>query len=145
MKALIQRVSHANVVVENTTLGQIDQGLVVLAGIDKHDTQESILRMTKKLLAYRVFADAEGKMNLNVRDIDGGLLLISQFTLSANTKKGLRPSFSSAAPPQQAAQLFNYFVDTMNLEHNKIETGLFGGDMKVSLCNDGPVTFMLET
>ncbi len=144
MKALIQRVSHANVVVEGETVGAIEQGLLVLLGIDKSDDEASADKLLKKLLAYRVFSDAEDRMNASVQDIEGGVLLISQFTLSADTKKGLRPSFSSAAAPAAAELLYNYFAEQLKQSHNTVAYGIFGADMKVSLLNDGPVTFMLE-
>jgi len=115
-----------------------------LLGIQKTDTQETANKLIDKILAYRIFADADNKMNCNVQQIDGGVLVVSQFTLAADTKKGLRPSFSSAAPPQQAQELYNYFVAQLRSKHQKIATGIFAADMQVSLVNDGPVTFMLE-
>lgn len=144
MKVLIQRVAHASVVVNDQTIGAIDQGLLLFIGIEKHDTLETLQRMAKKVLAYRVFGDAEGKMNLSVSDINGGVLAISQFTLAAETKKGLRPGFSTAAPPPQAKQQYLEFVGLLREQHNTVETGEFAADMKVSLLNDGPVTFWLE-
>lgn len=144
MKALIQRVSHANVVVAGSRVGDIDQGLLVLVGIEPEDDQAAIERMTHKLLHYRVFADTEGKMNLNVQQIEGGLLLVSQFTLAANTGKGLRPSFTSAAAPALAEQRFNQLVSAVSFKYPKVATGQFGADMAVNLTNDGPVTFLLE-
>jgi D-tyrosyl-tRNA(Tyr) deacylase len=137
-------VSHANVVVGGETVGAIEQGLLVFLGIDKSDSEASADKLLKKLLAYRVFSDAEDRMNASVQDIEGGVLLISQFTLSADTKKGLRPSFSSAAAPRDAELLYNYFVNQLKLSHPSMACGIFGADMKVSLLNDGPVTFMLE-
>lgn len=147
MKGLIQRVSHAQVVVENKTIGAIDQGLLLLLGIEKNDTQKNADKLLDKLLNYRVFSDAEQKMNLSVSDIAGGVLAVSQFTLAAETKKGLRPGFSTAMPPVEAEVLYDYFVAQLNLRFKNIgsvATGSFGADMKVSLCNDGPVTFLLE-
>lgn len=144
MKVLVQRVKHASVVVEGNTIGSIDQGLLLFVGIEKHDTKETLERMTNKVLNYRVFGDDEGKMNLSVRDIEGGVLAISQFTLAADTKKGLRPSFSSAAAPAIAQELYEEFLVQLKNQHTLIAEGSFGADMKVSLLNDGPVTFMLE-
>ena len=147
MKALIQRVTQAGVVVEGNTIGQIKQGLLVLLGVDKHDDQTSADKLLHKLLHYRVFADAEGKMNLNVQQINGGLLIVSQFTLSADTRKGLRPSFSSAATPEHANAMYEYLLAQARelYEAERIAQGQFGADMQVSLINDGPVTFMLES
>jgi len=135
---------HANVVVEGNTLGAIEQGQLLFIGIEKHDTEASLQRMADKVLAYRIFADEDNKMNLSVQDINGGVLAISQFTLAAQTKKGLRPGFSEAAPPQEAEKLYHIFVDLLRERHHTVECGSFGADMKVSLLNDGPVTFMLE-
>lgn len=144
MKALIQRVSHASVVVEGETLGAIERGILVFVGIEKHDTPETLSRMANKILSYRVFPDAEGKMNLSTKDINGGVLVISQFTLAANTQKGLRPSFSSAAAPDTAQTRYNEFVQILRKQHNTVEEGRFAADMKISLLNDGPVTFLLD-
>lgn len=144
MKALIQRVSRAKVEVEQQTIGQIEQGLLVLVGIEPQDTPASVTKMLHKLLNYRVFADAEDKMNLSLKDIQGGLLLVSQFTLAANTKSGLRPSFTTAAPPVLGEELFDLLVKQAKQQHTIVQTGQFGADMQVSLTNDGPVTFLLE-
>ena len=144
MIALIQRVTHASVVVDNETIGAIQQGLLALIGVQKKDTQQQADRLLQRLLSYRVFADQDDKMNLSVTDIDGGVLLVPQFTLAADTDKGNRPSFSSAAPPAQGEELFNYFVAAARQSYAHIQTGRFGADMKVSLLNDGPVTFWLE-
>lgn len=144
MKALIQRVTHARVEVGGSNVGEINRGLLVLLGVDKGDDQAAVEKIVHKLLGYRVFSDAEGKMNLNVRDVDGGILLVSQFTLSADTRKGMRPSFSSAAPPAEALALFDDVVQAVRAQHKQVATGQFGADMQVSLCNDGPVTFLLE-
>ena len=141
---LIQRVSHADVVVDGETTGKTGKGILLLLSVQKHDTEASAGRLIHKLLNYRIFPDAEGKMNLSVKEVSGGVLVVSQFTLAADTRKGLRPSFSSAAPPADAERLYNYFVEQMRQQHNDVSTGVFGGDMKVSLCNDGPVTFLLE-
>ncbi|WP_188150960.1 D-aminoacyl-tRNA deacylase [Teredinibacter waterburyi] len=144
MKVLIQRVKHASVSVNNQTIGAIEQGVLAFIGIEKHDSQDILLRMADKLLSYRVFADEQGKMNKSVKDINGGLLAISQFTLAADTRKGLRPSFSVAAEPVIAEGLYNLFVDLLKQKHPNIATGKFAADMQVSLLNDGPVTFLLE-
>lgn len=144
MKALLQRVTHASVKVGGSTVGAIDQGLLVLVGIEPTDDKDAIERMAHKLLHYRVFADSEGKMNLNVQQVQGGLLLVSQFTLAADTGKGLRPSFTTAAAPDVAEQRFGQLVSAVNQRYPKVATGEFGADMSVSLTNDGPVTFLLE-
>lgn len=144
MKVLIQRVTHASVRVDDEILGNIDNGLLILVGIEKHDTSDTLQRMTNKILGYRIFPDEDGKMNLSVSDINGGILSISQFTLAADTKKGLRPSFSSAAPPAEAKCIYTDFVQTLRKKHTQVEDGRFGADMKVSLLNDGPVTFLLD-
>ncbi|WP_299774936.1 D-aminoacyl-tRNA deacylase [uncultured Pseudoteredinibacter sp.] len=145
MKGLIQRVSHANVVVAGEEVGAIEQGILLLLGIEKDDGKEQADKLLDKLLKYRIFSDEQERMNLSVSDIEGGVLAISQFTLAAETKKGLRPGFSTAKPPSEAEELYNYFVSSLQQKHQgKVATGEFGADMKVSLCNDGPVTFMLE-
>jgi D-tyrosyl-tRNA(Tyr) deacylase len=144
MKALIQRVSHAQVMVNGEVVGAIDKGILLLLGVEQADTQEKANKLLHKVLNYRIFADADGKMNLSLKDIDGGLLVVSQFTLAADTKKGLRPSFSSAANPALAQGLYEYFVVQAQKQHTQVATGIFAADMKVSLCNDGPVTFLLE-
>ena len=145
MIGLIQRVKHASVAVDGEVIGQIDQGLLALVGVQKHDDKASADKLLKRMLSYRVFADAEDKMNLSLSDIDGGLLLVSQFTLAADTQKGARPSFSSAASPDLGRELFEYVVNQARTQHPIVETGRFGSDMQVSLLNDGPVTFWLET
>lgn len=145
MKALLQRVSQARVDVAGQTIGAIDQGLMVLIGIEPQDTPASADKMLHKLLNYRVFSDADGKMNLSLIDVNGGLLLVSQFTLAADTKSGMRPSFSKAAPRALGAELFGYLVTKAKSSHETVETGQFGADMQVHLINDGPVTFLLET
>ncbi|WP_281686127.1 D-aminoacyl-tRNA deacylase [Pseudomonas citronellolis] len=144
MKALIQRVSAARVEVDGEIVGAIDQGLLALVGVEPQDDQASTQRLLHKLLNYRVFADIEGKMNLSLGDVGGGLLLVSQFTLAADTRKGLRPSFSSAAPPARGAELFEHLVDQARARHPLVATGRFGANMQVHLVNDGPVTFLLE-
>ena len=145
MKALLQRVTQARVDVAGETIGAIDQGLMVLIGIEPQDTQAAADKMLHKLLNYRVFSDADGKMNLSLMDVNGGLLLVSQFTLAADTKSGMRPSFSKAAPPALGAALFEYLAIKAKTLHPAVETGRFGADMQVHLINDGPVTFLLET
>lgn len=144
MKALLQRVTAASVTVEGQQVGAIGQGLLVLVGIEPQDDHGHLQKMLQKLLNYRVFADELGRMNRSVRDVRGGLLLVSQFTLAADTRSGLRPGFSTAAPPQQAEQLFGQLVEMARAEYPEIATGQFGADMQVSLVNDGPVTFLLE-
>ncbi|MEX2321435.1 MAG: D-aminoacyl-tRNA deacylase [Saccharospirillum sp.] len=144
MKALIQRVTQAQVTVDTVVIGAIDQGLLVLVGVDPCDAAPNIEKMAHRLLNYRVFADADGRMNLNVRQVGGGVLLVPQFTLSADTRKGLRPSFTSAASPEQGLSVFTALVDTIKQQYEGVETGQFGADMQVSLTNDGPVTFLLE-
>ena len=144
MKVLIQRVSYAEVVIGGKTNGAINQGLLLLVGMEQADTAPTVSRMTERVLNYRVFSDAEGKMNLSVRDIQGGILVVSQFTLAADTQKGLRPGFSKAAPPKLAKNLFEQFVAELKALHHPIAEGIFGADMQVSLTNDGPVTFLLE-
>lgn len=144
MKALLQRVSSAKVEVAGRVVGEIDQGLLVLVGIEPQDGTEHLQKMLKKLLNYRVFADEQGRMNVSVKDIQGGVLLVSQFTLAADTGSGLRPGFSTAAAPEQAERLFAELVTMAKAAHAHIETGEFGANMQVSLTNDGPVTFLLE-
>ncbi|PLW69075.1 D-aminoacyl-tRNA deacylase [Pseudohalioglobus lutimaris] len=144
MKALIQRVRSARVDVAGETVGKIDGGILVLLGLDKGDDKATVERMLDKVLAYRLFADAQGRMNCSVTDINGGVLLVSQFTLSAGTRKGLRPGFSSAMPPVEAEQLYDFTLQRLRQRHARVAAGAFGADMQVSLCNDGPVTFMLE-
>lgn len=145
MKALVQRVSRASVEVNKQTVGSIGPGLLVFLGIEKNDDKSVADQLLRKVLKYRVFADAEDKMNLSVSDVGGALLVVSQFTLAASTQKGLRPSFSSAASPQQAETLYDYWVAQAETLHRQVEAGQFGADMQVSLLNDGPVTFMLES
>ncbi|TYL46818.1 D-aminoacyl-tRNA deacylase [Marinomonas sp. IMCC 4694] len=144
MKLLVQRALNASVVVNNETVGAISHGQLVFVGIEKGDTENDGQRLADKLLKYRMFSDTDGKMNLNVQQVNGGVLLVSQFTLAAETKKGLRPGFSTAAIPEEAERLFNDFVHKVRAQHDQVETGRFAADMKVSLTNDGPVTFLLE-
>ena len=145
MIGLLQRVSTARVEVKNSTIGEIGQGLLTLIGIEKEDTETKADRLIERLLGYRVFSDSAGKMNLSLQDVDGGLLLVPQFTLPADTRKGMRPSFSSAAPPALGEKLFSYMVSQAKEQHSAVEAGKFGADMQVSLTNDGPVTFWLQT
>ena len=146
MLGLIQRVSSASVAIENRLQGNIDQGILLLLGVEKNDDQDNADQLLKKILNYRIFNDELGKMNLSLNDIGGGLLVVSQFTLAADTKKGLRPSFSSAAPPGQAEALYDYFLKQAQIEcQGRVASGEFGADMQVSLCNDGPVTFLLSS
>lgn len=130
--------------VAGATVGSIGQGLLVLVGVEPQDDQSSAEKMLKRLLDYRVFNDPQGRMNLSLRDIGGGLLLVSQFTLAADTRKGLRPGFSTAAPPEQAAVLFDYLLGRAGELHDPVASGCFGADMQVHLVNDGPATFLLE-
>ncbi len=144
MIGLLQRVSNASVQVSDQVIGEIKQGLLVLVGVEKFDTELEADKLAKRLLNYRVFADDIDKMNLSVTDIDGGILLVPQFTLPADTRKGNRPSFTPAASPEKGEQLFNYLVKQIQQMHSPVATGKFGADMKVSLINDGPVTFWLQ-
>ncbi len=143
MKALIQRVSHAQVDVAGETVGQIGSGLLVLLGVDRDDDQAKADQLLHKVSHYRIFADADGKMNLNVQQAGGSLLIVSQFTLSASTKKGMRPSFTSAASPALAQELYEYF-SAQAAQLVPVQNGQFAAHMQVSLTNDGPVTFLLE-
>ncbi len=143
MIGLIQRVSWAKVQVDEQIIAQIDQGILALVGMEKNDRQEQANKLLHRLLNYRIFADENGKMNLSVMDIQGGVLLVPQFTLAADTKKGMRPSFSSAKPPTEAQALFSYLLRQAQNLYTEVESGQFGADMKVSLLNDGPVTFSL--
>jgi len=144
MLAIIQRVSEASVVVDAKEIASIEQGIVALIGIEKGDTDADAERLCKRILGYRIFSDLNDKMNLSVQDIQGSLLLVPQFTIVADTSKGLRPSFSSAETPLKSERLFDYFCEFATQNYPKIETGQFAADMKVSLCNDGPVTFTLR-
>lgn len=146
MIALIQRVKHAHVDVNSQTVGEIGHGLLAFIGVEKSDTSSDVTKLANRLLSYRVFSDTDDKMNLSVKDIQGDVLLVSQFTLAADTRKGARPSFSSAAPPAMAQALFDELVSHIQNEPalNHVATGAFGADMQVSLTNDGPVTFHLK-
>ena len=144
MITLLQRVSEARVEVEQKVIGQIENGLLVLIGVQPEDDQAGARNTIERLLNYRVFSDSEGKMNLSLRDMGGGLLLVPQFTLAADTRKGRRPSFTSAAPPQQGQMIFEYMLEFSESVYDKVQSGRFGTDMQVSLTNDGPVTFILD-
>ena len=145
MIALIQRVTQAEVRVRTQLIGAIDRGILALIGVQREDTESDADRLLQRLLAYRIFADEHGRMNLDVGAVGGGLLLVSQFTLAADTRSGTRPGFTTAAAPEHARQLFDYLVVQARAAHPRIATGEFGADMQVSLVNDGPVTFWLET
>jgi D-tyrosyl-tRNA(Tyr) deacylase len=144
MIALLQRVTRASVEVNRQVVGAIDAGLLVLLCAERHDTEKEADALLSKLLAYRVFADQDGKMNRSVRDVEGGLLLVPQFTLAADTQSGTRPSFTPAAEPQQGRRLFDYFASRARAQHSAVQTGQFGADMQVALINNGPVTFWLQ-
>jgi len=144
MIGLIQRVSTASVEVENKVIGSIDQGILLLVGVEREDNEKKADRLLERILTYRIFADQNDKMNLSLQDISGGLLLVPQFTLAADTKKGTRPGFSTAATPDRAKQLFEYCVNKANEFYSPVATGKFGADMKVCLINDGPVTFWIQ-
>jgi D-tyrosyl-tRNA(Tyr) deacylase len=145
VQALIQRVLEAKVVVDGKAIGEIKQGILVLLGIEKGDEEQKSDKLLKKIMGYRIFPDKEGKMNLSLKDIEGQLLVVSQFTLAADTKKGMRPSFSSAAVPSEGERLYNYFVSQAKEYASHADTGEVGADMKVQLVTDGPVTFRLES
>ena len=144
MLALIQRVSEAAVRVDGDVIGQTGPGLLALVGVQPGDGPPQVERMAARLLAYRVFSDADGKMNLSLTDTGGGLLLVSQFTLAADTRSGNRPGFSTAAAPAEAERIFDALVAACRSRHRGVETGRFGAHMEVSLVNDGPVTFLLR-
>ncbi|SHF26045.1 D-tyrosyl-tRNA(Tyr) deacylase [Microbulbifer donghaiensis] len=144
MKGLIQRVSHARVDVNGESVGAIDRGLLLLLGVEAQDNRDSADKLLHKVLHYRVFGDEQGRMNLNVQQAGGALLVVSQFTLVADTARGLRPSFSRGATPQQAEELYDYFVERARAQFAPVASGVFAADMQVSLSNDGPVTFLLE-
>nr|WP_282556110.1 MULTISPECIES: D-aminoacyl-tRNA deacylase [Providencia] len=144
MIALIQRVTHASVAVDQKIVGQINAGLLVLLGVEKDDDEQKAKRLCEKVLGYRIFSDEQGKMNLNVQQAGGSLLVVSQFTLAADTKKGMRPSFSGGAEPERADALYQYFVEQSRQQGVETQTGEFAADMQVNLTNDGPVTFWLQ-
>ena len=145
MIGLVQRVTRAEVSVDEQIIGAIEQGMLVLIGVEREDTPQQADRLLARLLNYRIFADAQDKMNLNLQTIAGGLLLVPQFTLAADTRKGLRPSFTPAAPPALGEELFNYLCEQARQRHPKVAMGQFGANMQVSLVNDGPVTFWLHS
>jgi len=145
MIGLLQRVTHASVHIDHQEIAQIDHGLLVLIGVEQNDTPEKAERLLERLLKYRVFADDNDKMNVSLHDIKGGLLLVPQFTLAADTKRGLRPSFTAAAAPDLGRTLFEHICSHAKQQYSTVETGRFGADMKVSLTNDGPITFWLQT
>lgn len=143
MIAVIQRVSRASVEVEGDCIGQIGRGIVALVAVEPADTETKAERLAERILTYRIFPDPDERMNLSLTDIEGGLLVISQFTLAADTRKGSRPGFSTAAAPDQAKILFDYFITSLKSKHGQVQTGRFGANMQVALTNDGPVTFTL--
>lgn len=144
MIALIQRVSWAQVHIENSLHSDIGQGVLALIGIEKEDNDKLAQKLLAKILAYRIFSDSDGKMNLDLKDIGGDLMLVSQFTLAAETEKGLRPGFSTAKPPAEAEVIYDRLVQAAKEQHEFVQSGKFGADMQVSLENDGPVTFILK-
>lgn len=144
MRALIQRVSTAAVAVDGEQIAAIGHGMLALVAVRPHDTPTTAQRMASRLCNYRLFADSDGKMNASLLDVDGALLLVSQFTLAANTTKGLRPSFASAAAPDMARQRFDELLSAAQSHTRQVQSGRFGADMQVSLVNDGPVTFLLD-
>ncbi len=145
MKFVIQRVSHASVTVHEETIGRINQGYLVLIGVAKEDTREDADRLVKKLIGLRIFSDENGKINRSLKDVKGELLLVSQFTLYADARHGNRPSFTDAAGPEQANELYEYIIESCRRQLPVVETGEFGADMKVELLNDGPFTIILES
>jgi D-tyrosyl-tRNA(Tyr) deacylase len=144
MKALLQRVAEASVSVEGQQIARIGPGLLVFLGIQPDDAEAQVVALVEKVLGLRIFPDADKPMNRSVVDTDGEVLVVSQFTLAADTSRGKRPGFSTAAPPEMAEPLYERFLDEMRTRYSKIEAGVFGGDMQVALINDGPVTFLLE-
>lgn len=144
MIALIQRVTQASVTVDKQIIGQINHGLLILLGVEQGDDQQKATRLCEKVLGYRIFSDSEGKMNLNVQQAKGEVLVVSQFTLAADTQKGMRPSFTKGAKPDEANKLYQFFVEQCKKQINT-QTGQFAANMQVALVNDGPVTFWLQT
>ena len=144
MIALLQRVREASVEVDGDCIGRIDQGILALIGVQPDDNDEVLRHFVSRILSYRMFSDEQDKMNLSLTDIQGGLLLVPQFTLAANTRKGRRPSFTSAATPAHGDKIFHSMVDTARSCYSTVESGRFGADMQVHLINDGPVTFILD-
>lgn len=145
MIALLQRVTHAKVEVDQQCIGRIGKGLLVFLGVEKEDTQCSAQQLLQRVLSYRVFEDQSGRMNHSLVEADGGLLIVPQFTLAADTRKGRRPGFSTAAPPDEGARLFEYFTALARQAYHTVASGKFGANMQVSLTNDGPVTFWLQS
>jgi D-tyrosyl-tRNA(Tyr) deacylase len=145
MLTIIQRVTTAKVTINNQDIGKIDTGIMALVAVEKDDKQKDAERLLERILNYRIFADSDDRMNLSLRDINGGLLLVPQFTLAADTQKGNRPSFTSAAPPEKGRQLFEYLQHITKTTYLNVKFGQFGADMQVFLVNDGPVTFILKT
>ncbi len=145
MIGLIQRVTHASVVVNHETIGDINTGILLLLGVEKNDNEKSATRLLERVMTYRIFEDDTGRMNRSLNDIQGGLLIVPQFTLPANTNKGTRPSFTPAAEPKRGKVLFDFFLQQAKTSSLRIQSGQFGADMQVSLTNDGPVTFWLQT
>jgi D-aminoacyl-tRNA deacylase len=145
MITLIQRVSEARVSVDGEVVGEIGRGVLALIGVRRGDDEAAVERLIERLLSYRIFPDDEGRMNLSVRDVSGGVLLVPQFTLAADTSKGTRPGFSTAAPPEQARRLFGLLLERTRAAYAPVSAGVFGAHMQVALVNDGPVTFWLET
>lgn len=145
MRAVVQRVTHARVTIDGEIAGEIENGLVVLLGIARDDTKDDADYLAPKIIALRIFEDAEGKMNLSLKDVDGGLLIVSQFTLHGDVRRGLRPSWSDAAPPEIAEPLYDYFVESSRKLLGRVETGSFRKMMQVELVNDGPVTILLDS
>lgn len=144
MKAVIQRVTSASVTIEGAIAGQIGRGIMILLGVEKGDDESKADWLAEKIAGLRIFSDDEGRMNLSVRDVEGALLVVSQFTLAGNCAKGKRPSFDTAAPPEEGKRIYEYFVQAARRGGLPVETGIFQADMQVSLVNDGPVTFVLE-
>lgn len=145
MLALLQRVTYASVVVNNKTISKIAKGLLVFLAIEANDTEKTARRLSKRVLSYRIFTDANNKINLSVNDIAGSILIVPQFTLIADTAKGMRPSFTNTANLPVTKKLFAYFVAQTKLQYSKTYAGIFGAEMQINLCNDGPATFILKT
>lgn len=145
MRVILQRVNYANVSVAKKTIGNINKGLLVLLGIEEQDTEQDVLWLSNKIIGLRIFSDEKGKMNYSIKDIEGEVLVVSQFTLFASTKKGNRPSFTKSAKPSTAIPLYENFISRMKKSGLKVETGEFGADMQIELVNDGPVTLQIDT
>ncbi|MDD4082733.1 MAG: D-aminoacyl-tRNA deacylase [Sphaerochaetaceae bacterium] len=144
MKAVIQRVQEAEVRVDEILIGSIDKGILIYLGIEENDSEMQLNKLADKIVKFRMFSDQEGKMNLNVKEVEGKILVVSQFTLCASLKKGNRPSFDPAASPEKALNFYNQFVNLLKLKNIEVQTGKFGADMKVKYQNNGPVTFIFE-